>query len=601
MKIPEYFMIKNSGGSVLAYLSPNDGVKGCYVDCRINGESTFTFSIPAECEKAQYITSECRIHAGGKVYYLLEDDAIETITDESDKTWMNVFAKELWYELDKIFVEPYISNDPNIPVPADLAVIIVGSGKDLSHGLYQVGSAAHALYAVLKETDWEVGTVDVEGIHDLEMEKVSVLQLIKQIRDIWGGYLLFDSEHKIVSLRDPLKWYSSSFFEIRYAKNLKHITKTIDNRIITRLYPFGKDNLDIAEVNNGVKYITNHTYSAKDYVGIYVDPNIEDANELKEIAEMYLSYVCRPRNLYKVKIVDIRVLPEYSHEKFSLGDMVRVYHSDVGIDEIVRIIQHRYNFFMPWECEMELGDPQERLIEKIKKATDSAAFVNKTFNSPGYLSGFKLEDLSVGDQKIVSLSADKITAGTIEALIKIIGPEIVGGVITGGVIRTAESGARIELSNDSLRTYNDQDELHGLVTNNDFFNNYGDPYIFDSGLKVFEIYNYLFWNGVCIRPTNDARMDFGHINSESKMYGNYTFDGNVGYPIKVLTRQQANAKSDWIPGQFVYITDDPKPEIGPYLPTNLSSVSASSLNQTNQRINEIIAALEYLGIIDRGE
>lgn len=63
----------------------------------------------------------------------------------------------------------------------------------------------------------------------------------------------------------------------------------------------------------------------------------------------------------------------------------------------------------------------------------------------------KIAALAVTDAKIQSLTADKISAGTITATISINGP-----TITGGLIRTAASGARMEMSlaTNNLSVYN---------------------------------------------------------------------------------------------------------------------------------------------------
>jgi hypothetical protein len=87
---------------------------------------------------------------------------------------------------------------------------------------------------------------------------------------------------------------------------------------------------------------------------------------------------------------------------------------------------------------------------------NTTGYVEDSITSRGQLSGHKLVDGSVEDIKIRSLTADKITAGTIAALISIIGP-----LITGGTIRTAESGERIELTGNKLTTYNAAGQMHG--------------------------------------------------------------------------------------------------------------------------------------------
>ena len=408
MRIPKNIRITDAVGKTTAFLSPkSDGLKECYPDCRLNGESTLEFYLPANSEKINELTPECEIYAGGRVYILRKDDAIDTVRDDNNKLWAKVMAVEKWYELDTSYVEPCISNDPNTPEPADLAVIIVGGGDNLSNGAYATGTAAHALYAVLQGSGWAMGIVDVDGIHDLEMEKVSRLELIKKIQNIWGGYLVWDSLNKVVHLRDENKWQPYTGFQIRYKKNLKHITKTQSNKIISKLYPFGKDNLDIASVNNGIKYTTNNSYTGKEYTGTYENQDIDDPQELLEKATAELELICRPRNLYKIKVVDIRVLPEYSHEDFTLGDMADVIDPDIAPDSPrSRIIRHKYNLFQPWKCELDIGDPEEKLAEKLKASFGTSDFINHAFDGTGKLPGIKLVDESVIRDKIASAAID---------------------------------------------------------------------------------------------------------------------------------------------------------------------------------------------------
>jgi len=497
VQIPEFITIKNTSNQTVAFLSPDDGLKNCYIDIRLNGESTLEFLLPANSEKLAEITPECKIIAGGREYVLLKDDAIDFERTEDNKLWAKVMAVESWALLDTKYPEPYITNDPNVPVPANLTVIIVGGGSDLSGGRYTVGSAGHALYALLQGTGWSIGTVDVAGIHDLETEKESILSNIKKVQEIWGGYLVWDSINKTVSLRDANTWQPYNGFQIRYAKNLKHITKTQNNRLVTKLYPFGKDDLDIASVNSGVKYITNFSYTTQEYVGIIKYPDIENAQELKDKAIAELSLICRPRYLYRVKIADLRTLPEYAHEDFAVGDMADVIDPAIGTTR-ARIIRHKYNVFMPWNCEFELGDPEERLIESLKASFDTTGFIDGVFNSSGKISGYNIQDASItgdkianatiignhiqsasitgshigsltitanniadltitggkianatiDDAKITSLSANKITAGTITASISIQAPTIIGGLISGTTI----SGATINSGTINVQT-----------------------------------------------------------------------------------------------------------------------------------------------------
>lgn len=441
LEIPKYIEVKTVDGQRAAFLSPDDGensIKDCFIDCRLNAESTLEFYIPAISEKIEELTPECQIWAGGRVYTLLQPEAVDTIRDEKNTLWSKFMAVERWKNLETSFVEPYISNDPSVPHPADLAVIIVGGGTNLSGGLYQTGTAAHALYAVLQGSGWSLGTCDVIGIHDLDMEKVNRLELIREIQNLWGGYLVWDSANKIVHLRDGGKWQNYTGFQVRYRKNLKHITRTQSNRIITKLYCFGHDDLDIASVNGGLKYITNYSYTPWEYVGIYKNQDIYNAQELKEKATAELSLNCHPQYKYTIKMVDTRTLPEFSHEDFAVGDIVDVVDETVAPETPrIRLIRHKYNIFKPWICELEIGDPIERLEEDLKASFNTTTFIDNTFKGNGQLSGYDIENLSITNSKIKNLSADKITAGNIIATIGINSPNINGGTISGTTINGA--------------------------------------------------------------------------------------------------------------------------------------------------------------------
>lgn len=436
LEIPKFIEVKTVDGQRAAFLSPNDeenSIKDCFINCRLNAESTLEFYIPAISEKIAELTPECQIWAGGRVYTLLQPEAVDTVRDEKNTLWSKFMAVERWKDLETSFVEPYISNDPSVPHPADLAIIIVGGGTNLSGGLYQTGTAAHALYAVLQGSGWSLGICDVTGIHDLDMEKVNRLELIREIQNLWGGYIVWDSVNKIVHLRDGGKWQNYTGFQVRYRKNLKHITRTQSNRIITKLYCFGHDDLDIASVNGGLKYITNHSYTPREYVGIYKNQDIYNAQELKEKTTAELSLNCHPQYKYTIKMVDTRTLPEFSHEDFAVGDMVDVVDDTVAPETPrIRLIRHKYNIFKPWICELEIGDPFERLEENLKASFNTTTFIDNTFKGNGQMSGYDIENLSIANSKIKNLEANKIT--TNEAKIKTAQIENleVGGNVTMG-------------------------------------------------------------------------------------------------------------------------------------------------------------------------
>lgn len=357
--------------STAAFLSPKaDGLKDCWIDQRLNAECTLTFLLPMTSEKWSELTAECRIRAGGREFVILHSDAIDIERDDQGKVWGKVTAQESWVLLNKQY--PTITNIEG-ETPADLSVTIVSGGT--TKGGYSAGSAGNALAWLLEGSGWTVGTVDVTGTHDLETEKESLLANIQKVQEIWGGYLVWDSINKTVSLRAEDTWQNYTGFQVRYAKNMKSITRTANHDIVTRLYPFGENDLDIASVNGGVKYLENYSYTSNVYVGIYQNQDIADPQELKDKATEVLAKICKPRYTYRVRLVDLRTLPEYSHEDFALGDMADVIDEDLEINVRARIVRHKYNVFQPWQCELEIGEPEDRLVARLAESWKTADFV----------------------------------------------------------------------------------------------------------------------------------------------------------------------------------------------------------------------------------
>lgn len=411
--IPPYIEIRTAAGATAAFLSPeSDNIKEVEIERELNGKSVLTFSMPLSSTKWTYISDAYRIYAGGREFVVLNPEAIKKERD-GKKLFGLVTAQESWILLGKKYAT--LSNDPQNTSPPWSAVVIVSGGSDLSGGRYPVGSAGHALYALLQGTGWSVGTVDVEGTHDLETEKLSVLANIYKIQEIWGGYLVWDSINKTVSLRSEENWAPYTGYQIRYAKNLKNITRTDDYDIITRLYPFGEDDLNIASVNNGQLYIENHSYTDEILEGIWVNQDISDPQELKDKATKYLEKVCKPRHNYKVTQVDLRTLPGYQHEDFDLGHIVDVIDEELGINSKARIIGYKYDVFQPWKCELEIGDPIDKIEAVLADSREVVNYLNTIRNSKGQITAYKLADESIISEKIAksAIDASKINVGLI--------------------------------------------------------------------------------------------------------------------------------------------------------------------------------------------
>lgn len=151
--------------------------------------------------------------------------------------------------------------------------------------------------------------------------------------------------------------------------------------------------------------------------------------------------------------------------------------------------------------------------------------------------------LSLDTLNVVSLRADVIDAGTLNAGVVTIRSDLTGGayikidgtgmivnngtkdtlkidsngnltaedgIITGGTLRTAASGNRIEITGNQLKTYSSSNQLLGMVLGpSDAGYSYGDVFLYDNGVKVLEFYNNLLGAGYTIRPVGTASLFLG--------------------------------------------------------------------------------------------
>ena len=101
--------------------------------------------------------------------------------------------------------------------------------------------------------------------------------------------------------------------------------------------------------------------------------------------------------------------------------------------------------------------------------------------------------------------------------------EIISSTMTGGLIRTAGAGRRVEISDNQIRSYNDNDQLHGLVTNNSP-GNFGDWDFYRNNSPIFSIYNGV--DAISLLPLNGTTFIVGSNNTPINLRGNIRLNGS---------------------------------------------------------------------------
>ncbi len=228
-------------------------------------------------------------------------------------------------------------------------------------------TAINALTQVLSETNWSVGVVDVSGNRNLEIKKrLSVLDVLNRIASRWKGELFFRNDRK-VNFRTQIGSNNNLWF--RYNKNIENIDVEYNSQgVVTRLFPYGKNGLDISSVNAGLKYLDSSRID--DYPRPKVDSidtQHEDAQELKDYALDYLSIVEIPKVIYSLDVVNLAVLAKYAAEEFEMGDVVTVFNKELNIKDLTRIKEIRRNYCYPERNRIILANTPKMLSDFIAK------------------------------------------------------------------------------------------------------------------------------------------------------------------------------------------------------------------------------------------
>lgn len=181
-------------------------------------------------------------------------------------------------------------------------------------------------------------------------------------------------------------------FRLSYKKDLTYLRKSIDySNICSKLYGYGKGEefeknegessygrrIDFAEINNGLKYVTDEETRLKYGIGksrehieaIYVLDECEDKNQLLELTKEELKRRSKPEISYELRIEDnTQYINEGMDCNFeSLGDKVLVIDNEMKVRinlKVLKIIDYPY---MKKDRLITLGEkPKDISIEFIK-------------------------------------------------------------------------------------------------------------------------------------------------------------------------------------------------------------------------------------------
>lgn len=226
---------------------------------------------------------------------------------------------------------------------------------------------------------------DVSTIHSYRCVRKSLYEAIQTILERWGGHLVRNNFN--IGIRESIG--QDNGVTIRYAKNLKEITKTENwDSVVTKLLPVGKDGVLLNSLDQSIDpyvYSTNITYEipytkcvsfSQDDIS---EDNYKDASgtldgtaykqaiisELRQQAENYININCMPKINYTLK-ANLKKMTD-------IGDIIEVIDEDLGINLLTNVIKYNYDCILEKYIEVEFGNFKKGLSNLVSTVNTSAA------------------------------------------------------------------------------------------------------------------------------------------------------------------------------------------------------------------------------------
>lgn len=259
---------------------------------------------------------------------------------------------------------------------------------------------------------FKLGEVTVDGKVSLDTNWQSPLQVIKeQVVGQLGGHIRVRQGRYIDYLKD---YPRTSDQQIIFGENLLDYMEDLDGRdIVTTVYPYGKDGLDISSVysskfiSSGLEPIYGRIFKAVEF------SDIEDAQELYDAAVNWMHIHATEKVSLSLTAVDLADMG-LSADHFRHLDMVQCYSKAHNLDRKLPITELSINLLDASQNTYTLGWSGEEFSQTVQKTTVTNSSEGKSYDTD-------IQDLknknSDQDQSIKDLqSSDSKQNSTIEEL-----------------------------------------------------------------------------------------------------------------------------------------------------------------------------------------
>ena len=224
-----------------------------------------------------------------------------------------------------------------------------------------------------------IGTVTVQGNISInhETEFLTIFDLVSELTKLSGGYVSVRYEGEKIFLDYLAQSNTESDQSILFGTNLINLEDFVsEEQIFSRIYPRGKDGLDISSVNDGLTYLANGiTESMFGIVAVTVDFNTESATELKALGQAYLEANGLASRTLTLTAFDLSLVDK-NYTEIKVGNIVPVISPLHGINTKMQVNAKTTDIVAPENSTFTLG----LMLNTISGIMSSGGGTSKTIS-----------------------------------------------------------------------------------------------------------------------------------------------------------------------------------------------------------------------------
>ena len=231
-----------------------------------------------------------------------------------------------------------------------------------------------------------IGTVTVQGNisinHDTEF--LTIFDLVSELTKLAGGYVSVRYEGEEIFLDYLAQANTESDQSILFGTNLINLEDFVsEEQIFSRIYPRGKDGLDISSVNDGLTYLANGiTESMFGIVAVTVDFDTESATELKALGQAYLEANGLASRTLTLTAFDLSLVDK-NYTEIKVGNIIPVISPLHGINTKMQVNAKTTDIVAPENSTFTLG----LILNTISGIMASGGTSSKTIGAGTVLDG----------------------------------------------------------------------------------------------------------------------------------------------------------------------------------------------------------------------